>query len=49
LDKPTILKNKAGQDVLVNQVGCHGINLGQIDFYFDNNKQNTAKGRSIVV
>jgi 5'-nucleotidase len=49
LDKPTIVKNKAGKEVLVNQVGCYGINLGRIDFYFDSNKQNIAKGKSIVV
>ena len=49
LDKPTVVKNKAGKDVLVNQVGCYCINLGRIDFYFDNNKQNIAKGKSIVV
>jgi 5'-nucleotidase len=49
LDKPTVVKNKVGKDVLINQVGCYGINLGRIDFYFDNNKQNIAKGKSIVV
>jgi 5'-nucleotidase len=49
LDKPTVVKNKAGKDVLINQAGCYGINLGRIDFYFDNNKQNIAKGKSIVV
>ena len=49
LDKPTVVKNAAGQEVLVNQVGCYGIHLGRIDFYFDNNKQNIAKGKAIVV
>ena len=49
LDKPTVVKNAAGQEVLVNQVGCYGIHLGRIDFYFDNNKQNTAKGKAIVI
>jgi 5'-nucleotidase len=49
LDKPTVVKNKAGKDVLVNQVGCYGINLGRIDFYFDSNKQNIAKSKSIIV
>ena len=49
LDKPTIVKNKAGQDVLVNQVGCYGINLGRIDFYFDKDKAHTNQGRSIIV
>ena len=49
LDKPTVVKNAAGQEVLVNQVGCYGIHLGRIDFYFDSNKQNIAKGKAIVV
>ena len=25
------------KNVLINQVGCFGINLGKIDFYFSNN------------
>ncbi len=49
LDKPTILKNLDGKEVLVNQVGCYGINLGRIDFYFDNDKSKIAEGKSIVV
>jgi 5'-nucleotidase len=49
LDKPTIATNSVGKEVLVNQVGCYGINLGRIDFYFDNNKQNSAAGKSIIV
>ncbi len=49
LDKPTVLKNAIGQDVLVNQVGCYGINLGRIDFYLDVNTSKTSVGRSIIV
>jgi 5'-nucleotidase len=49
LDKPTILKNADGNEVLVNQVGCYGVNLGRIDFYFDNDKTKTTSGRSIIV
>jgi len=49
LDKPTVLKNIEGQDVLVNQVGCYGINLGRIDFYFDDDTNVITKGKSIVV
>lgn len=49
LDKPTILKNIDGKDVLVNQVGCYGINLGRIDFYFDEQKNVLANGKSIIV
>lgn len=49
LDKPTVKKNLVGQDVLVNQVGCYGINLGRIDFYVDNNKSKAFEGKSIIV
>ena len=49
LDKPTIVLNKVGEQTLVNQVGCYGINLGRIDFYFDYNKNKTHEGRTIVV
>jgi 5'-nucleotidase len=49
LDKPTIVKNVEGKEVLVNQVGCYGINLGRIDFYLDNDKRIIADGKSIVI
>ena len=49
LDKPTVVKNSEGKDVLVNQVGCYGINLGRIDFYFDNDKSKSVSGKSIVI
>ncbi|WP_418513368.1 bifunctional metallophosphatase/5'-nucleotidase [Corallibacter sp.] len=49
LPKPTIVKNINGNNMLVNQVGCYGINLGRIDFYFDNDKNKTATGKSIIV
>jgi 5'-nucleotidase len=47
LDKPTVMKNLDGKEVLVNQVGCYGINLGRIDFYLDSSKSKIAQGRSI--
>jgi 5'-nucleotidase len=49
LPKPTVVKNKDNQNMLVNQVGCYGINVGRIDFYFDNEKNVTASGKSILV
>lgn len=49
LKKPTIVKNSEGKNMLVNQVGCYGINLGKIDFYFDSNKHKAAEGTSIIV
>ncbi len=49
LDKPDVLTNKKGNSVLVNQVGAYGINVGRIDFYFDNQKNGAAEGVSIRV
>jgi 5'-nucleotidase len=49
LPKPTIVKNIDDQNMLVNQVGCYGINVGRIDFYFDEEKNMTSKGKSIIV
>ncbi|MDP3314199.1 bifunctional UDP-sugar hydrolase/5'-nucleotidase [Lutibacter sp.] len=49
LPKPTIAKNSMGEDVLVNQVGCFGVNIGRIDFYIDATKNITTKGKSIIV
>ena len=48
LDEPVKVKNLENKDVIINQVGCFGINLGKIDFYFsENNKQ--QEGISINV
>lgn len=48
LNKPYIEKNTEGKEVLVNQVGCYGLNLGQIDFYFEQGRM-SSKGKTIVV
>ncbi|MGB5479671.1 MAG: metallophosphatase [Eudoraea sp.] len=49
LDKPVIRQNRLDKSVLVNQVGCYGINLGRIDFYFDSEKNIQTEGVSITV
>ncbi len=49
LPKPTVVKNIKNNNMLVNQVGCYGINLGRIDFYFDSDKTKSANGTSIIV
>jgi 5'-nucleotidase len=49
LDKPVIEKNSDGKDVLINQVGCFGLNLGRIDFYLSNNNEVINKGKNIIV
>ena len=47
LDRPTILKNKIGKSVLVNQVGWAGLYLGRIDFYINTNKEISYSGKAI--
>lgn len=48
LTKPYLEKNLDGEEVVINQVGAYGLNLGQIDFYFENGRK-WGKGRTIVV
>lgn len=49
LPKPTIVRNKVGKNILVNQVGAYGINLGRVDFYFDNEANASSTGTTILV
>jgi 5'-nucleotidase len=49
LDKPVIEKNSEEKDVLINQVGCYGINLGRIDFYFSKNEKYINQTKNIVI
>lgn len=48
LDKPVTVKNSTEQDVLINQTGCYGVNLGRIDFYLDRVSK-SADGRVLGV
>ncbi|MFM2229682.1 MAG: Trifunctional nucleotide phosphoesterase protein YfkN [Bacteroidota bacterium] len=48
LDKPVIETNLEGKKVIINQVGCYGLNLGRIDFYLTDS-QLASEGTSIVV
>lgn len=47
LEKPTEVKNRLGETVLINQVGWAGVNLGRLDFEFD--KKLFSKSESLVV
>lgn len=47
LPKPTLVTNKKGNITLVNQVGCFGINLGRIDFYFEEGKN--IQNSSVII
>jgi 5'-nucleotidase len=50
LDQPVVLKNRSGNDVLVNQVGWAGIILGRLDFEFMGYKgKELAKSHTVVV
>lgn len=49
LDAPILKRNLKGKQVLINQVGCFGLNLGRIDFYFDSANKVQGKGISIRV
>lgn len=49
LDKPQVFKNKIGKKVIVNQVGCFGLRLGRIDFYFDDKQPITNSGQNIDI
>ena len=49
LDKPIIKTNKVGKQVVVNQVGAYGINLGRIDFYLSDNSKYISQEKNIIV
>jgi 5'-nucleotidase len=50
LSATLVYKNKKGADVLVNQVGWAGINLGRLDFDLSkSSKKNLSKTSSITV
>jgi 5'-nucleotidase len=49
LSKPVTEKNLDGKQVIINQVGCYGLNLGRIDFYLTQDKKLQSEGLSIVV
>ena len=48
LDKPVVEKSPNGKEVLINQVGWAGINLGKVEFYFDNQKDSKITTASSV-
>jgi 5'-nucleotidase len=50
LEKPTIIKNVKGKEVLINQVGWGGVRLGKLDFVFDNKKSsNLSNAQSVII
>jgi 5'-nucleotidase len=50
LNEPVVVRNNAGEDVVINQVGWAGIQLGRLDFIFEKNKnKKLEKSGSILV
>lgn len=50
MDAPKLYKNKAGSNVLVNQVGWAGILLGRLDFDFSSiEKKNLTKSHTVII
>jgi 5'-nucleotidase len=48
LTKPYIEKNLDGNEVMINQVGAYGLNLGRIDFTFEKGRKKLG-GRTLIV
>lgn len=50
LDRPTVMKNKKGDDVVINQVGWAGLRLGRLDYAFDSKKSsNLTNAQSVII
>ncbi len=49
LDLPDVQKNLDGKDVMINQVGWAGLNLGKIDFYFSRKRLKTGVNAQTVI
>lgn len=50
LDEPTVMTNRSGREVVINQVGWAGLRLGRLDYHFSH-KKNTklTKSHSVIV
>lgn len=48
LEKPDLILNKSGNEVVVNQVGFGGLILGRVDFYLSKQKR-THKNKSTTI
>lgn len=48
MEKAEVYNNRKGLPVVVNQVGCYGINLGRVDFTF-NSRKDAPEGRGVSI
>lgn len=50
LDIPTKLKNKDGKEVLINQVGWAGVQIGQLDYFFEKSlRKKLSNSQTVIV
>ena len=49
LEQPSLLKNRKGKDVMINQVGCYGLYLGKIDFYFNSDNYKSYNSKALII
>ena len=49
MNKPVVVKNNVGNDVLINQVGCFGLYLGRIDFSFDSDNNKIFNSNLLII
>jgi len=50
MDAPEVLKNKLGEDVIINQVGWAGLVLGRLDIKFSKgNRKNLAGSQTVII
>lgn len=50
LDSPTVMKNRVGKEIVINQVGWAGIRLGRLDYTFDSKKNaNLMNAQSVIL
>ena len=49
MDQAEVATNRAGEPVLIQQVGCYGVNLGRVDFYFNPDGSRDSNSVSISV
>jgi 5'-nucleotidase len=49
LDRPTVMKNKKGGEVIINQAGWGGLRLGRINYTFSNKKSTKLSDAHSVI
>ncbi|HTN45224.1 MAG TPA: metallophosphoesterase [Flavipsychrobacter sp.] len=49
LDQPTVMKNKIGKEIVINQVGWAGLRLGRLDYSFDSKKSSSLVNAQSVI